>query len=218
MKRCMRLLVLFGLLTSLGVSCQSANKAIASAVPGSSINWWAVWLAQPVCMPPCWQNITPGVTTVDEAVSILDNTPEIRIAAKSDKGVNWAFNQNENEGGTLGISQDGIVRMIWLGSMSDQKLFVKTIFASYNYPEYVKPYDCREGMCSTALVYSDLGLLLNVFIENTGKTNNPQIEILPDTVVNRVYFIEPGIENFRNLFEIQENDLLMDWKGFGTYP
>ena len=219
MKRITGLLALFVLLTILGVACQSTNKAIASATPEISQNWWTTWLAQPVCKPPCWQNITPGVTTMNEAVSILENTPEIKITFKSDNGVDWAFNQNEDEGGTLKTSQDGIVRVIWLGSLSDKKLFVKTIVASYDFPGYVKPYDCREGKCETALVYPDVGMFLSVFIENTRQDNDsPQIEILPDTIVDRVYFIEPGTGSFLNLFQFPESELLMDWKGYGEYP
>jgi len=215
----MRLLVLFGLLTILGVSCDSTNTDQASVTPEISPNWWTTWLAQPVCKPPCWQNITPGVTPLEEAVSILENTLELTITFKSEHGVDWAFARNEDEGGTLKTSQDRIVRTIWLGSRSDKKLFVKTIAASYNDPEYVKPYDCREGMCITALVYPDLGMFLSVFIENTGKDNDsPQIEILPDTIVDRVYFIEPGTESFLTLLQFQEAELLMDWKGYGEYP
>ena len=216
MKRSMTLLVLFGLLTILGVACQNTTTAQASVTPEIPPNWWTTWLAQPVCKPPCWQNITPGLTTMDKAVSILENSPETKITFKSEDGVDWEF--TKDEGGTLSVSQDRIVRMIWIGSVSDRKLFVKTIVASYNYPEYVKPYDCREGMCITALVYPDLGMLLSVFIENRGEINSPQIEILPETVVNRVYFIEQGIENFLDLFLIQENDLLIEWMGYGEYP
>jgi len=219
MKISTRFLVSFGLLIILGVSCQSFNKVIETATPETSINWWTLWLAQPVCQPPCWQDITPGVTTMGEALSILKNTPELKITFRSEYGADWAFNGNKDEGGSLSISQDKVVRVIWLGSSSDRKLYIETIVTSHNYPKYVKPYDCREGMCSTALVYPDLGMFLSVFIKNTGKINDiPQIEILPDTVVDRVYFIEQGIESFQKSLRLKESDLLMDWKGYGVYP
>ncbi len=204
----------------LSVSCESANTNTPTPLvtPEISPNWWTSWLAQPVCKPSCWQNITPGMTTMKEAVSILENSPEIKIKFQSKDGIDWTFKQNKDEGGTLRASQEGTVRIIWLGSVSDRKLLLKTIIASYANPEYVKPYDCREGMCETVLVYPDFGMLLNVFIENTGKLNNPQIKILPDTIVDRVYFIERGMENFKKIPDFQDYDLLMKWKGYGEYP
>jgi hypothetical protein len=210
----------FGLLIMLiwSVACQSNNIVTMTVTPQNSANWWTGWLAQPVCKPPCWQNITPGVTTMDEALSILENIPEITITFRSGNGVDWVFNENKDEGGTLGASDEGIVDIIWLGSVSDTKLQLEKVIASYNAPEYVKPYDCREGMCLTALIYSDFGMFLSIFIENTGTINNPQFEILPDTIIDRVYFIEPGLDKFQSRIAFQDYDLLMAWKGYGEYP
>lgn len=217
MKRIIRLLVFFGLSAILGVSCQSTNTPIPSVTPESAINWWTSWLDRPVCKPPCWQNITPGVTTRDEAVSILENTPDITITYNGEYGVSWDF-KAKTEGGDMRLSEEGTVSSIWLGSVSDRKLLLKTVIASYANPEYVKPYDCREGMCITVLVYPDFGMLLDVFIKNEGTISNPQIEIFPDTIIDRVYFIERGIENFQKIPDFQDYDLLMKWKGYGEYP
>jgi hypothetical protein len=226
MKTYFKLLVSLGVLIIFNAACQTTNVStpVPSATSSFLQKWWNMWLVNSSCQPPCWQNITPGVTTIDEAISILEKLPEIKITSKSEFGVSWDFIQNKDEGGTVGISEDGIVRTIWLSSVSERKLLLKTIVASYNEPEYVKPYDCREGMCVTALVYPDEGLILSVFVENTGYNSsqeedpNPEIEILPDTVVNRVYFIEPGLESFRNLLRLQAADPIMDWKGYGKYP
>jgi len=154
---------------------------------------------------------------MDEAISILENTPDLIITFKSDDGIDWVFRQNEDEGGTLSTSPNGIVA--WLVNTSDGTLHLETIIAFHNYPKYVKPYDCREGMCSTILIYPELGMLLSVFIRNTGTTGDvPQIEILPDTVVDRVYFIEPEMENFQTHIVFQDYDWLWEWKGYDEYP
>lgn len=202
----------------LGVSCQVnyTSTPIPSPTSETPSNWWISWLAQPVCKPPCWQNITPGATTINEAVSILESMPEIKITYKAKDGIDWTF--SKNEGGTLTATKEGIVDTIWIGSKSDQKLLLKSSVAAYNSPEYVKPYDCRGDMCSAVLVYPDIGMLLDIFIKNKGNTNNPRIDILPDTVVERVYFILPGMENFQKIPDFQDYDLLMKWKGYGEYP
>ena len=74
-------------------------------------------------------------------------------------------------------------------------------------------------MCLTALVYPDLGMYLSVFVENKGVSNNlSQVEILPDTIVDRVYFIERGIESFKKIPDFQMDGLFLKWKGYGQYP
>src|SRR6266508_3022632 len=219
MKRIIRLLICWELLILLGAACENtpSSTSMPSATPEASPNWWETWLSKPACKPPCWQNITPGMTTLDMAKSSLENLPNVKITFKSKDGIDWEF--NKNEGGTLTASKDGIVDLVWIGGVSEKKLSLKTIVASYKAPKYVAPYDCREGMCSTALIYPDFGMFLSVFIENKGMNSEmPQVEIQPETVVNRVYFIEPGIKGFLNLYGLQESNTVMDWKGYGEYP
>lgn len=208
-----------GLLIIFSVSCQSNSTGIAipSVTPESAPKWWTSWLAQPVCKPPCWQNITPGVTSVDAAVSLLEDMPKVTIIYNGKYGLSWNFGTKTEEG-NISISKDGKVSSLWLANSSSESLYLKEIVAKYGFPKYVKPYDCREGMCATVLVYPDRGMLLDVFMKNSGTVSDPQIEIVPDTVVDRVYFIEPGMENFQKVLDFQDYDLLMDWKEYGKYP
>jgi hypothetical protein len=214
-------LMLCGLLIILGSSCKTIGGAtsIPTVAPETSFNWWALWLAQPACKAPCWHNITPGVTTLKEAVSIVGNSPEIKIKYQVSDGIDWTFKQNKDGDGTINASEDGIVRVMWIENISDKKLLLEMIIASYNDPQYVYPYDCREGMCTIDLVYPDMGMFLSIFIENKGVSHDvPQFEIRSDTVVNRIYFIEPGIEKFQNSFGSEQPALLMPWKGYSKYP
>ena len=61
-------------------------------------------------------------------------------------------------------------------------------------------------------------MFLSVFIENKGSIDNPQFEILSDTIVDRVYFIEPGNQKFQSFYGSLEPNLIMPWKGYGEYP
>jgi hypothetical protein len=228
MRSIIRTLVWSGLLTVFFVSCQSTSQRLPtplatpkySLTQESSITWWTTWLTEPVCKPPCWQNIIPGVTNIEEAVSILESTPGVTVKLKSKDGVDWEFNQNRNQGGTIKMSADNIVNTIWLYSPLEGKalLDLESIVMSYNNPEYVKPYDCREGKCSAMLVYPDLGMLLDVYVDNTGTVESPNINMMPTTTVRRVYFIEQGLDNFEAIPDFQEYYLLMRWHGYGEYP
>jgi hypothetical protein len=207
MKRIVRLFILCGLLI------------ILTATPAIPLNWWSSWLDKPVCKLPCWQNITPGVTTLKEARSILQKLPYINSQTKTTyNSVGWRFNPNKGDGGWLDASQDGIVRSITLGG--DSELLLQTIIASYGNPKYVKPHDCRDGTCPTELIYPVLGLWVGIFVENTsGDNENPKIEILPTTVSDGVTFIESGMENaLINISLFQDYHSTMDWNGYGNYP
>jgi hypothetical protein len=174
------------------------------------------WLDQPICSPPCWATITPGKTSLEDALSILENIPEITITFKSQGGIDWQFREARNGAGSLSI-ENGIVSFIRVGTSLNKSPNMEKIVASYSHPNYVKPYDCRDGMCSTLLVYPDLGMFLSVYVQDIGITNTPQIEILPTTIVENAYFIQPGMENFQKT-SFGGNDLLMDWHGYGVYP
>jgi len=199
-----------------GIASCSSNIAIST--PESNYSWWTQWLDEPICKPPCWANITPGVTSMDEALSILGKMPEVKITYKDQQGVDWRFNQTITDSGTLRASQNGIISVVVLGNSNDKKLLLETVAGSYGNPAYVKPYDCRIGMCSTVLVYPDSGMLLNVFLEDAGDKSNHRLRIESDTAVEYVIFFPPGLENFERMAEYQEYDLLMEWHGYGEYP
>ncbi len=108
-----------------------------------------------------------------------------------------------------------------MGSSSDNKLLFKTMVASYGEPEYVKPYDCNIEVvrCYVALIYPDLGMFLELYIENKGgDAESAKFEISPDNEIYRVHFFEAGIENLPNLYNVHEDEAPIPWKGFGKYP
>lgn len=206
------------LLLVLGISCNAPATATATATPKGLITWWTLWLDQPVCKAPCWQNITPGKTSMEDAVEILENTQDIIITFKGKYGVSWQFSQIYSGAGDMRESEDGIVSSIRLGNSPDNELHFKTIVDEYGYPSFVELYDCQLGKCSTILVYPDIGLLVDAYLKDNVEGVNPsQVTIQPDIIVSGVYFIPAGFENFKKIPEFQEQDLL-EWKGYGEYP
>lgn len=199
------------------ISC-SAPATMATATPESLITWWTLWLDQPACKAPCWQNITPGKTSMKDAVEILENTQHVIITFKGEYGVSWQFSEARTGSGDMRESEDGIVSGIRLGDTPDKDLLFRTIVEEYGYPSFVKLYDCQLGTCSTILVYPDIGLLVDAYLDDNMEGLNPsQVTIQPDIVVSGVYFIPPGLENFKKKPEFQEYELL-EWKGYGEYP
>jgi len=219
MKRINNIVLLLGLIACSSISCKDITVTPQIATPESTRMWQLTWLDQATCRPPCWQNITPGLTGRDKALSILENMSGVEITYNKKDGLTWYFG-TKREGGNITASAEGIVSSIRLGS-TNEDLQLNGVVAAYDFPKYVQPFDCRDGWCATALIYPDLGMLLEVFVTNENEDNAaPQIEILPETIVYRVYFIKPGIEDTLNFLR-SENSLLtidMEWKGYGEYP
>ncbi len=113
-------------------------------------------------------------------------------------GADWEFNNGDGSGTVDASRENGlVVGMTWMGLISDSKLLLKEVVSHYGYPEYVKPVDCREGMCTPLLLYPDLGMFFMVFIENGGTVERPQVTISADIAVDRVYFIQRGMDSFQ---------------------
>lgn len=206
------------LMLILGISCSAPATAMVTGTPESLITWWTLWLDQPACRAPCWQNITPGKTSMEDAVAILENTQDVIITYKGEYGVSWQFSQARTGSGDMSESEDGIVSNIWLGDSPDKDLHFKTIVEEYGNPSFVELYDCQLRMCSTILVYPDIGLLVDAYLEDNMEGANPsQVTVQPNIVVSGVYFIPVGLENFKKIPEFQEHDVL-EWKGYGEYP
>ncbi len=201
-------------------ACTNLSTTPESQASNNSNHWEALWLNTPLCEPPCWENITPGKTNYAEALSILEKLPGVIITYNDQQmGISWIFDKNRPDSGLIRFNPDGTVYSIWLGNSYDQKLYLKTVVDSFAYPTYIQPYDCREGMCSTALAYPDRGMVLEVFLEDMGKINAHQVAIDASSEVNFVYFIETGLESYLSTSMYQEYQLLfMKWKGYGEYP
>jgi hypothetical protein len=220
MKKVSMLFLFFALLLVCIASCSQPILAppisTRSPTPEAKYSWWTQWLDQPACVSPCWQKITPGITSMKDALSILENMPEVKITYKNQQGITWRFNQSKTDSGYLYSLQIGTVSAVILGNSTEAKLFLEKVVDSYGSPSFVELYDCREGKCSTLLIYPNSGILLNVFLDNVGENSN-QVKVSADSVIENVILIPTGLENFQKMPEYQGYNLF-PWKGYSNYP
>lgn len=211
-------IVLIIILTILS-SCIRMKVASEPMTSNNANHWWTLWLDAPACMPPCWENITPGKTTYAEALAILESLPGIVFLYSDDRiGLEWIFDKNKTDTGEIKLNPDGTVYRIWLGNSSDQKLYLKSVIASFGPPTFVQPYDCREGMCSTALAYPDQGMMLEVFVKNLADDNGHQVKIESNVEIYSVRFFIPEFIEYNNMLMDEKYIFTTKWKGYGTYP
>jgi len=176
-------------------------------------------LAMKTCEPPCWQDITPGITTLDEAnslirqISIYPENPDIfapvGIFSHKDVGVSFHFSESQIKV-EIFVNDQGIVD------------YIKFIFTDRNRP--------RLGDCIN--LYGEpqfIGLSINrglEFTESRFQIKYPQITlgffrdmIFRPKLVKIPYSSFTHIKSityFSRLIEPTNYDYIFPWKENGV--
>lgn len=219
-----RLLLLALVLTvlSLLTSCQSELEEKA---PDRSI------LIDDPCAAPCWQGITPGQTTIDEAFDILTELGYSPYLDETNRYIAWSTPDNHaSDVFVRGVSVASSrrtgedVTLLSLGLEFD--LSLKEVLDKYGPPEKYQVYETMgnlgEGAHAPVLFalfyYTQLGLIFESRIlisEPPGQT----ITTDSDTVLDWIYYFPPtSIERLTDDIpqleqRISQRAPMTDWQG-----
>jgi len=209
--------VIFLLLTiSVITNCSGSNEAANPA-------WVTKWLEQPTCMPPCWETIIPGVTTMTDASKILSTIPNVidmkgpMVQPLTDKEyvIHWSFIETM-DGGAIYTNDEGIVYWTMLAA-SEETLQLHEIIDKYGEPSKIYIEDhCRGNRCPVFIAYPDLSMTLETTLPiNFGNI----IRISPDTSIDYINFFAPGEEDWPNMMgdNIMFYGKEYSWKGYTKY-
>jgi len=191
-----------------------------SPPPPAKGDWMIKWLNNPTCLPPCWENITPGETNIDESIALLQQVEEIdsqkivRIGSNAGPRnrveVNWGF-KDSNYGGLVNtIRDDPIIKMIHLDS--DQVVTIAEIVSKYGDPQEVLVSRCMSGFCEVFLIYKEMGMGLYIFPRQL-RSRNSLVELFPVQVVDSVQFYSK-VPDATDSYDLG----IYTWKGYTTYP
>ncbi len=161
------------------------------------------WLENPSCLPPCWEGMTPGQTTKQEALAIIEQHPlatdlEIYERATTDgeeRGTAyWRWKGTTDEGGLVSFL-DSTVYAVTVSNPSKLLTF-QDIIDAYGEPSYVKAsaYPSSDGSYTIyrlGFVYLSQGFALGWSESNVRK---PQFG--PDWNEFNLYFFEPTLDGF----------------------
>ena len=179
--------------------------------------WTENWFMHPVCSLPCVANITPGVTTVEEAADILKNMDEVTEVSGPTKSENFGYYEvywkAERSGGHIYSRKDSnIVNEMTFGI--DDGIEIKDLFAVYGEPSHMIMHTCSYGVCLGELLYADQGMdVLVVPPKEKGK-----FSISPDLRPENITIFEPGGDVFENKVSIMNIPLdNFPWDGYGLY-
>jgi hypothetical protein len=177
------------------------------------------------CEPPCWYSITPGVTTKEEVITLLNANPIV----KSDSIQVWenqiGAHTDPNSGSTgvlIHFDDNEVVKVISISNRVKQ-FTLENVVSYYGEPDYaiaVQGPSFRYGF-RVHLIYRDRGIAF-------GSARRPfdsaerQAEINENYQVGGVYFFTPLLLNevftdftISNYSKELFRSGLREWQGFG---
>lgn len=155
------------------------------------------------CKANCWQNITPGETTVEDARAIIEGLENFAITQESENGI--AF----SSGGSVTCcqlgSQDGItIDTIFLQLAPDNLL--GDIISLYGEPAFVDGESFAENQTTIALFYPEHSMVLYAFVAGESGQLSESSE-----VINAIFITPETME------AVLESSLFDNWKGYLSY-
>ena len=206
-----RIIAIVFILIGVLCACQPA-PATKAANPQFAKQWMESW----VCEFPCWQNITPGVTKYDDAVSMLYRTDNVRVTFRSEDGLQFLDKMNVQ--GQVNKASSGLVWSISL-IMRDQDITVGDLIQQMGFPaEVALLNDITDLNCTGVLIYPEKSTMLELYLDNhSRKANDCRVDITPDHDVSRIYIIGYGIEEHIKIAPWGVANRA-NWKGYGVYP
>jgi hypothetical protein len=207
------LLVLTVLATSIGIYQRRVKLVMKGYLFGN----------HPTCHLPCWNNITPGVTTKDQALNTLTSDPYIEKGSVNVVGTdvsggcewNWRMHGNSFIYISPGLNwRNGVVQEITLGT--PYNLTVQEIFGKFGPPETIDigPGGIPEGWYWIVdMFYAPSGIQVKAYTSE----NSSLIE--PFTEIGGIYLFSPTSNKDRisKYFSgISSEELNLNaWKGYG---
>lgn len=157
--------------------------------------WFIQWLENPACSPPCWESITPGITSLNDTSNFQQKYPSVYLKKQKDSSI------------VLSVTLD----------LAYEHVPTKLIINKYGQPDYVRLYKCDPGAgCETHVIYEKLGMVMNLYLPDANKQESWSVEISPESNIFRVYFIETGLDSY--WYNFPPAPYKIDkWVGYGVY-
>jgi hypothetical protein len=153
-----------------------------------------------VCQPPCWEGITPGVTTMTETVKILEGLPWVEIKFgpekplpnKGDITLEWDFTRPSSRGGVAYAFDNGVIKKLLFSVLSTQ---LQNVIESHGFPSDVFIDGCSHGSCSTRLIYMTTGMVIKLYLD-WDRDAEGDVKVSPENEIITIEFFAPGEQGF----------------------
>lgn len=212
------------LLNAAYVLTMVAATLVGCGAGGSETDPKKRWLNGVPCAPPCWEDIYPGVTTVDEAVQLLRSNPfidpeDVEVAVESDgriDGVAWQYQSGRKEewSGWLLFYPPDVPSLIEEIVIVAPDLCLREIIDAYGEPDYLETFSYRvAGLVN--LIWQAEGFFYSVDLDNeaAGITK----KLCGGVVVHFKAETSPPEIPSMAVIDLTDEDFI-PWTGYGEYP
>jgi hypothetical protein len=197
--------------------------------------WVNKWLYDPTCQPPCWEGITPGVTSIDDVPKLLANVPGIWVTtppthysfgSSESIEMQWRLAENAADSGLAEASdeQSRLVSYMILTTGSSQSFFLEDVILSYGFPSDAQIAECRPSIgigtdyCVVYVIYRQSGMALELYLPGKHK-DNWKVGVLPNASVEKIYFFPQEADTLEMIINTQYAvSPPVKWKGYAEYP
>ena len=194
-------------------------------------SWVTKWVQNPTCQPPCWENITPGVTKISDAPDLLQKIPEVTEMRGPDKRssggqcVDWYMEGcgKRTVGSACTIDEkNDLISYSYLRFYlchPGAEITLEEVILAFGPPTYVLPDIGGTGGCGANIIFLDKGMRVNASGAPGGKT----MKIAPNWIVSEVELFPTGSDfettvktlRWDHLFS---KDQVTQWAGYTSYP
>lgn len=224
-KRTIHILLLCGFTVVIVSSCVLNRNLPTPTDRVPREEWITDWLENPVCQPPCWENIIVGTSTITESINILNRMAGIYITGPLKNDINntttisWEYQNSQSVGGVETGKKGDIVTQLHISIDQNQKVSLGEIIHRYGYPDFILLRRCHgfaiDFSCQNDLIYEKglaLGLILPI--------KHNKFEITVDSDVDSIKLFTNGILGYEDEYgwyglNIQES--LRSWNGYTKY-
>lgn len=174
--------------------------------------WLVRWVTVPACPPPCWENIVPGKTTLDEARRILTEIPAVEVTGSDAHGAEWLIDRNDV--GMLRVSQ-GVVFSVSMSLHVGEDLSLGQLIEIHGPPSEVQIERCLEGTCEVQFNFPNSAMIVGAVLSNEGMDPN-KVQVQSQSMIRRIMFVE-SVEAYERVAPFEGLSRSV-WKEFGEYP
>jgi hypothetical protein len=162
------------------------------------------------CNAPCWQTITPGITSVDEVKNVLNNSIYVKdyLEEKMDnevKLIQWVSVTNSLN--SISFCKGKVFTLFFQISY---KFYLSELLAKYGFPDFVRVREAvpvEELMISFHIYYPAKGITANLLLPLK------EVEIKPDSQIQNIVYYNPDFDDcLPGFFEVNDG---ISWPGYG---
>ena len=229
------LILAMGLMTIFIVMSISNNSNTATDYRGPLPLWISKWIDMPVCAPPCWENLTPGVSSFLEAKAAINDRADIENLylgvgplSKNQILLNWYFSDEGGSGEIFSDLEGEKISSIVLHTNPNRKktLSLEGIVLKFGDPDEITVVHCLPEdrlICEIRLLYLENGLAVKFRSIPTYKNSKDPffyINVAPNAEVTEIMLFPPSrseyIQSTSNKIR-DDLDRVSRWDGFGKY-